>query len=217
MLHLERFLAHEAFRLHFETFSAFETSGVSLWELLSSWNLWGFTLRDSQQPRELHFERFSFHGDSGVSLFIDSQLMGSRGLHFERLSGNLWGYTLRDSQLMRLLGVSHWKILSSWILWGYTLRNSQLMKPLVLHFERFLVHEESGASLWQILSSRLCWFHFNRFCNSWCFINSWGFALQKRNLQRLLRLLGLRFDRFSLMKPLHFKRLSAHEISVASP
>ena len=196
MLHLERFLAHEAFRLHFERFSAYETFGASHWELLSSWNLWGFTLRDSQQPRELHFERFSFHGDSGVSLFIDSQLMGSRGLHFERFSGNLWGYTLRDSQLMRLWGVSLWKILSSWILWGYTLRNSQLMKPLVLHFERFLAHEESGASLWEILSSRLCGFHFDRFLQ----------------FVRLRELLSLRFTEAELAKALEASRASLWEI-----
>ena len=43
--------------LHFERFSAHETSGASLREILGSWQLGSFTLKGSQnmEPRGLYF------------------------------------------------------------------------------------------------------------------------------------------------------------------
>ena len=99
-------------------------------------------LDDSQlmETRGLHFQGFSAHETSGASLICSAH----------EASG---AFTLERFSAHEVLLVSLWEMLSSWGFWCFTLKDSQLIKLLVLHFERFLAHEASVASFWKIRSS----------------------------------------------------------------
>ena len=154
-LQFHRFSAHKASGASlWETRSSWSLSEVSLWKILSSWNFWCFTSRDSQLigPLGPHLKRFSAHEASGIPGRFSAHGDSGASLSGVFSSWDLGGFTYMLSS-WGLGGLHFGEILSSWGFVGFTLRDAQLMRLLVLHFERFTAHKASGASLWEIPSS----------------------------------------------------------------